>query len=301
MEKRNGYTNVKCIHFIFRGVFLKVRVFLCDILFFLFGSAVYSVAVLTFLSPNEITPGGVTGIAILMNYLFSFPVGLMVFIINIPILVGGFFKFGKVFILKTALATACVSVIIDVFELFIPTLKIDLILASVFGGSLMGLGISIIMLRGSTTGGVDVIAKFINERYPYFSVGKIILLIDGLIIALSAAVYKNAQSALYSIVTLYASSKIMDLMLYGADKGKIIYIISDHIQDIVYDILHVINRGVTILEVTGGYNKEKKQMIMCTVRRNEVHAVYKSVKAHDNKAFIVVAEAGEIHGKGFQK
>ena len=280
---------------------MKIKAFLLDFLFFLFGSAVYSVAVITFLSPNEISPGGVTGVAILLNYLFSLPVGLMVFVINIPILIIGFFKFGKAFILKTAVATACVSVIIDVFELFLPVLKIDLILASVFGGSLMGLGISIIMLRGSTTGGVDIIAKLINERFPYFSVGKIMLLIDAVIIALSAAVYKNAQSALYSIVTLYASSKIMDLMLYGADKGKIVYIISDHIQDIVYDILHVINRGVTILDVTGGYKQEKKQMIMCTVRRNEVHTVYKSVRTHDNNAFIVVAEAGEIHGNGFKK
>lgn len=282
-------------------ILLKIKAFVWDFLFFLFGSAVYSVAVLTFLSPNEISPGGVTGIAIVLNYLFSLPLGLTVFIINIPILVTGFFKFGKAFILKTALATACVSVVIDVFELFLPTLKIDLILASVFGGSLIGLGISIIMLRGSTTGGVDIIAKIINERFPYLSVGKIMLFIDAVIIALSAIVYKNAQSAMYSIVTLYASSKIMDLMLYGADKGKIVYIISDHIQDIVYDILHVINRGVTIIDITGGYKQEKKQMIMCTVRRNEVHTVYKSVKNRDSKAFVVVAEAGEIYGEGFRK
>ncbi|MBQ4119801.1 MAG: YitT family protein [Clostridia bacterium] len=280
---------------------MKIKAFLWDFLFFLFGSAVYSVAVLTFLSPNEISPGGVTGIAIVLNYLFSLPLGLTVFIINIPILVTGFFKFGKAFILKTAVATACVSVVIDIFELFLPSLKIDLILASVFGGSLMGLGISIIMLRGSTTGGVDIIAKIINERFPYFSVGKTMLFIDAAIIALTAIVYKNAQSALYSIVTLYASAKIMDLMLYGADKGKIVYIISEQTQDIVYDILHVINRGVTIIDITGGYKQEKKQMIMCTVRRNEVHTVYKSVRNHDNKAFIVVAEAGEIYGKGFEK
>lgn len=280
---------------------LKVKVFLGDFLFFIFGSIVYSIGVLTFLSSNEISPGGVTGIAIVLNYLFSLPIGLTVFLINIPLLIIGFFKFGKVFILKTAVATACISAVIDVFEFFLPSLKIDLILASVFGGSLMGLGISIIMLRGSTTGGVDIIAKLINERLPYLSVGKIMLFIDALIIALTAIVYKNAQSALYSIVTLYASAKVMDLMLYGADKGKIVYIISEHIQDIVYDILHVINRGVTIIDVTGGYKQEKKQMIMCTVRRNEVHTVFKSVRNHDNKAFIVVGEAGEIHGNGFRR
>lgn len=272
-----------------------------DFLFFIFGSIVYSIGVLTFLSPNEISPGGVTGIAIVLNYLFSLPIGLTVFLINIPLLIIGFFKFGKAFILKTAVATACISAVIDVFEFFLPSLKIDLILASVFGGSFMGLGISIIMLRGSTTGGVDIIAKLINERLPYLSVGKIMLFIDAVIIALTAIVYKNAQSALYSIVTLYASAKVMDLMLYGADKGKIVYIISEHIQDIVYDILHVINRGVTIIDVTGGYKQEKKQMIMCTVRRNEVHTVFKSVRNHDNKAFIVVGEAGEIHGNGFRR
>lgn len=280
---------------------LKVKVFLGDFLFFIFGSIVYSIGVLTFLSSNEISPGGVTGIAIVLNYLFSLPIGLTVFLINIPLLIIGFFKFGKAFILKTAVATACISAVIDVFEFFLPSLKIDLILASVFGGSFMGLGISIIMLRGSTTGGVDIIAKLINERLPYLSVGKIMLFIDALIIALTAIVYKNAQSALYSIVTLYASAKVMDLMLYGADKGKIVYIISEHIQDIVYDILHVINRGVTIIDVTGGYKQEKKQMIMCTVRRNEVHTVFKSVRNHDNKAFIVVGEAGEIHGNGFRR
>lgn len=280
---------------------LKVKAFLGDFLFFIFGSIVYSIGVLTFLSSNEISPGGVTGIAIVLNYLFSLPIGLTVFLINIPLLIIGFFKFGKVFILKTAVATACISAVIDVFEFFLPSLKIDLILASVFGGSFMGLGISMIMLRGSTTGGVDIIAKLINERLPYLSVGKIMLFIDAVIIALTAIVYKNAQSALYSIVTLYASAKVMDLMLYGADKGKIVYIISEHIQDIVYDILHVINRGVTIIDVTGGYKQEKKQMIMCTVRRNEVHTVFKSVRNHDNKAFIVVGEAGEIHGNGFRR
>lgn len=288
--------------FYFFGVsVLKIKAFVLDFLYFIFGSAIYSFAILTFLSPNEISPGGVTGIAIVINHFFAFPIGLTVLVINIPILIVGLLKFGKAFILKTAVATACVSVVIDIFELFLPALKIDLILASVFGGSLMGLGISIIMLRGSTTGGIDIIAKIINARFPYFSVGKIMLFIDAVIIALSAIVYKNAQSAMYSIVTLYASSKIMDLMLYGADKGKIVYIISEQTQDIVYEILHVVNRGVTIIDITGGYKKEKKQMIMCTVRRNEVHTIYKSVRAYDSNAFIVVAEAGEIHGKGFEK
>ncbi len=280
---------------------LKIKAFMTDFVFFITGSAIYSLAVLMFISPNEISPGGVTGIALVLNYLISLPVGLTVFLINIPLLIIGFLKFGKGFILKTTAATACVSVVLDLFEIFIPILRLDLILASVFGGSLMGLGISLVMLRGSTTGGVDIVAKIINNRYPYISVGRVILLVDAFIVALSALAYKNAQSALYSVVTLYASSKIMDLMLYGADKGKIIYVISERTQDIVYDILHNINRGVTIMDIKGGYRGDNKQMIMCTVRRNEVHAVYKSVRSYDKGAFVVVAEAGEIYGEGFKK
>ena len=127
------------------------------------------------------------------------------------------------------------------------------------------------------------------------------LFVDAFVVALSAFVYKNTQSALYSVIALYASSKIMDLMLYGSDKGKIVYIISSKTQDIVSQILTVINRGVTIIDVVGGYNGERRKMIMCTVRRNEVHAVYKTARSADNNAFIVVAEAGEIFGEGFKK
>ncbi len=280
---------------------MKIKVFFADLLYFIIGSIIYSVGVICLLSPNKISPGGFTGVATVLNFLFSFPIGTVVFLLNIPLLVIGLWKFGKEFILKTALATAVVSVVLDIGEMILPKIEMDLILASVFGGSFMGLGISLVMLRGSTTGGVDIVAKLINSRYPYLSVGRIMLFVDALVVIFSSIVYKNIQSALYSIISLYASSKIMDLMLYGADKGKIIYIISDQTQDIVSDILNIVNRGVTIIDVVGGYNKVARKMIMCTVRRNEVHSVYKCVRNADNNAFVVVAEAGEIFGTGFKK
>lgn len=280
---------------------MKIKLFLLDLGFYMLGSVIYSVGVLGFLASNEISPGGVTGIATVLNFLTDFPIGMAVFLINIPLLALGFVKFGKGFILKTAIATVCTSVALDFFEPFFPKMQVDLILASVFGGSLVGLGISIVMLRGSTTGGVDIVAKLINSRYPHLSIGRIMLVADAFVILLTAIVYKNTGSALYSIVALYSSSKIMDLVLYGADKGKIVYIISDKTQDIVSDILTVIKRGVTIIDVKGGFMGEKRQMIMCVLRRNEVHSVYKYVHKADKNAFIVVAEAGEILGRGFKK
>lgn len=280
---------------------MKIKAFLLDMLFYIIGSVIYAFGVIGFLASNKISPGGVTGVATVLNYLFSLPVGTTVLVINLPLLLLGLLKFGKSFILKTAISTVSSSLILDLFEVLLPKMQIDLILASVFGGSLVGLGISIIMLRGSTTGGVDIVAKLVNLRYPHFSVGKIMLITDAFVVMLSALVYKNAQSALYSIVALYASAKIMDLMLYGADKGKIVYIISDKTQDIVSDILTVIKRGVTIIDVTGGFNGDKRKMIMCVLRRNEVHEIYKYARKSDENAFIVVAEAGEILGRGFKK
>lgn len=280
---------------------MKMKAVLTDFLFYILGSTAYSIAVIMFLSANEISPGGLTGIATVLNFMFSLPIGTVVFLLNIPVLIVGFFKFGKYFILKTAIATVIVSVLLDIFEVFLPKTKIDLILASVFGGILMGLGISLIMLRGGTTGGVDIIAKLINRRFSHIGIGRIMLIIDAAVVALSALVYKNIQSALYSVVALYASSRIMDLLLYGADRGKIVYIISDKPQDIVSDIMTIVRRGVTLIDVMGGFSRESKKMIMCTVRMNEVALVVKNARKHDDNAFIVVGEAGEIIGNGFKK
>lgn len=279
----------------------KAKAFIIDILFYVLGSGIYSAAVIMFLSNNEISPGGVTGVATVLNYLFDLPIGTVVFVLNIPVLVLGFIKFGGIFIVKTSVVTVLVSVILDIFEVTLPQIKIDLILAAVFGGILMGLGLSLVMLRGGTTGGVDIIAKLINRRFPHIGVGRLMLFIDASVVAVSALVYKNMQSALYSVVALYASSKITDLMLYGADKGKIVYVITSDIQYIVREITDVVKRGVTVIDVVGGYTGESKKMIMCTVRRNEVSAVYRAVLSHDKGAFIVVGEAGEIFGEGFKK
>lgn len=279
----------------------KIKEFLTDLIYYIVGAGIYAVAVTTFLSANKISPGGVTGIATALNFLFQTPVGGIIFLINVPLFIVAFLKLGKGFILKTAVATAVVSLLLDFLVIVLPQMQIDVILASIFGGTLMGLGVSIIMLRGSSTGGVEIVAKLVSLKFPYISMGRLMLFFDFLVVVASAFVYKNVESALYSTVALYSCAKIMDLILYGADKGKVIYIISDKTQYIVCDILNKIGRGATFLDVKGAYTGESRQMIMCTVRRNEVHNVYAAARQHDKSAFIVVCEAGEILGEGFKK
>lgn len=274
--------------------------FLIDLLFYIAGGMIYSVAVLLFLTENEISPGGLTGIATILNYLFSLPIGTVVFILNIPLLAAGFIKFGGIFIAKTAVATAVMSLTLDISGLFMPKMKIDPILAALFGGLFMGLGISLFMLRGATTGGTDIIAKLINRKFPHLTVGRLMLAADAAVVGLSALVYKNMESALYAVIAIYASSRVMDLILYGADRGKIIYVITDNAKELSDSIMSLINRGVTLLDVTGAYTGTKRQMLMCTVRRHEVAAVCRLATSCDKNAFIIVGEAGEVLGEGFK-
>lgn len=279
----------------------KVYKIFGDILFYIMGGFIYSAAVTMLISPNEISPGGFTGIATVLQHLFGLPTGAMLFALNIPVLIMGFISFGGIFIFKTAAATVIMSLSLEVCEAVLPVFKVDKILACVFGGILMGLGLSLIMLKGATTGGVDIIAKFINRRYPHLTVGRLILLADALVVAVTAIVYKNIESALYSVVSLYASSKIVDVMLYGSDKGKIIYIITNRAKEISHEIISVLQRGVTEINVVGSFTGRERKMLMCTVRRQEVSLLLNITREKDNEAFIVVGEAGEIFGQGFKK
>ncbi len=279
---------------------ISIKAIVVDLVFYALGSVVYSAAVTMFISCNEISPGGLTGVATALNYLFALPSGITLFLLNIPILILGFIKFGGLFIIKTAVATAMMSFSLTITELVLPRFDIDRILASVFGGILMGLGLSLVMLRGATTGGVDIIAKLINRRFRHFTVGRIILIIDTVVITFAAVAYKNLESVLYSVIAMYAASRMMDIMLYGADKGKLIYIVTEQKDDICRQINYELRRGVTVLSAVGGYTGKQRWILLCTVRRHEVAEIYDILNEQDKNAFVIVSDAGEVIGEGFK-
>lgn len=278
----------------------NLKKFLKDLLFYIVGSFIFAAAVTMFISANEISPGGFAGIATIINFISGIPSGILLFMLNIPVLILGFLKFGGLFIIKTALATSTVSFMMTISDLILPQFKIDRVLAAVFGGILMGLGLSLIMLKGATTGGVDIIAKLINKKFRHLTVGRIILIIDVGVIAIASLIYKNFETALYSGISMFLTSTVMDKMLYGADKGKLIYIITSCPDKICNEIITNLNRGVTKLTVKGGYTSEERTMLMCIVRRYEVSGIYEIINRTDNNAFIVIGDVGEIIGEGFK-
>ena len=279
----------------------SVKSLIIDFIFYIIGSIIYSIAIPMFIAPAHISPGGFTGIALILNYLLNVPTGLTVLILNIPLIIISFKKFGADFILRTAIATVIVSLSLDISEKYIKAFSGDIILCALFGGILVGLGLGIVILRGATTGGVDIIGKFVNFKYPHISIGKVILFGDAVVVAASAICYRDFSGALYSGVTMFVTSVVLDRVLYGADKGKLVYIITDNAAPICDRILTQISRGVTKINASGAYTGKEKEILMCAVRRQEVSLIHSLVKAADNEAFIIVCEAGEILGRGFKQ
>ncbi len=265
------------------------------------GAVLFALSVSMFTSPNQIAPGGVTGIATLLNYLFSVPIGTFILIVNVPLFIFGYKSIGKNFLAKSIVGTVLVSVAIDVFSLFVIPYKGDMMLAALFGGILNGTGLALIFSRGGSTGGVDIIATFINRKRPHFSVGNIILVADIFIIIISAIVYKSIESALYATIAIFVSTKIIDVIIYGTSRnnGKMMLIITTKHQLILNNLLNIVSRGVTVVDVVGGYSGECKKMLICALRPQQVFKANNAAKELDPNAFIIVTTAGIINGTGF--
>lgn len=226
----------------------------------------------------------------------------MVLLINVPIVVWGMVEIGYKLVMKTLAAIVLSSVMIDLFAKFVPAYQGDPILVAIFAGVCEGLGLSLTFIRGATTGGTDMAARLIGRRLPQFSMGKLMLVIDGLVVAASAFVYGSIENAMYACIVIFVSTSLIDSILYGADAGtgKMFLVMSPKVQEIGARIMGEIERGVTYLDSQGGYTKELGQTLLCVVRRFEVFQVQSVIKEVDKHAFVIVGDAGEITGEGFR-
>ena len=278
----------------------KFKELLGDFIFFTLGAVIYAASVNIFTSPNQIAPGGFTGIAILANYLYSLPIGAITFVLNIPLFIISYMLFGKNFILKTFVATLYLSFVIDFTTDFFPIYSGDRLLASLFGGVCSGGGIALILYRGATSGGTDLLAKLLRTKWPHVSMGTVILVADIVVVLISGIVYANMESMLYALIVIFVSSRAIDYVLYGRGYGKMLLIFTDNPNDVSQAITSQMGRGVTIFDGTGAYTGNKKYMLVCAVRTNEIAKISKLIKQCDENPFIIVTEAGEIFGEGFK-
>jgi len=273
-----------------------------DILFFLAGSLLYATSVNIFTAPNNIAPGGFTGIATMLNYLFGLPIGSTILVMNRPFFFIGAWQLGKGFLAKVIAGTVLSSVVIDITAPFMPAYQGDMMLCCIFGGILSGAGLALIFLRGGATGGTDLIAKLLNRFIRFISLAHLILAADMLVVLATIPVYRSIESPLYAIVFVFVTTKVIDMVMYGSDSGtgKMMFIISKNNQEIKEHILKDLDRGVTELKSRGGYSGVEGEVLLCAVRRGEMHRTLDIVKNADPRAFVIVGDAHEITGEGFK-
>ncbi len=265
------------------------------------GSIILALGVNLFLIPNKIAAGGVTGIATVVYYLTGFPVGIVMLFLNIPLFLIGIKILGRSFGFKTFFATVIHSVAIDIFAGFLNPLTNDLLLASIFGGLLVGLGLGLVLKQDASTGGTDLAAKIIHKLIPHLSVGQMLLSIDALIVLSAALVFADYELGLYAAITIFVLSRIIDTVIVGVNYTKAVHIISDKSDEIIQTVVHEMNLGATGLNGKGIYSGTDKNILLCIARRRDLPHLKAAVNKIDNKAFIFVTDVREVLGEGFSE
>lgn len=272
---------------------------LCQYLMIIFGAIAQGIGVSIFLDPYGIAPGGVMGIAIMLSRFVPVKTGTIILLINVPLLVTSYFFFGREFFVKTLVATLLTSFSIDLFAKFNPVSD-DILLCSVAGGALVALSIGVIFKAGGTTGGMDIVVRFLRRGFPHLKSGTIFLIVDGIICAISGVVFKDISFAFYSFLSLGVSSKLLDFVLYGSDEAKLVFIFSEKNSEILKKLLLSIEVGATNIHGEGGFSQNQQNIIICAIKKSRYPKLEKAVKETDPKSFMVVTSASEIYGKGFK-
>ncbi|MDE5863302.1 MAG: YitT family protein [Lachnospiraceae bacterium] len=269
------------------------------ILVILLGTCIYSAGVGLFLDPNELAPGGVVGLSVVLSHSVGGATGSWYFILNIPIILLGWWKFGGKFIIYSFYAISLNSIFTNMFSVF-PTVTDNLLLASIAGSVLMGTGIGLVLRIGATTGGMDIVIRLLRRKFPAIKTSTLFIVIDIIIVAISGFVFGDFNIAMFAFITVVLNGRVMDYILYGSDEAGLIYIVSDESQRILSRILKELEIGATLLTGKGAYSSQEKQIIMCVIKRRRIPRLEEIVKQEDCRAFMIVTSASEIYGEGYK-
>ena len=266
------------------------------------ASVIYAIGFNWCYEPNQIGFGGITGVAQIINAVLAWaPIGTVVILLNAPLFLLGWRLLGGHLLLSSLYAMFISSLAIDLLHMVYTFQPMDPVLATIYGGVLMGGSLGIVFLQGATTGGTDLIARLLKLKLAWLPMGKLLMVIDLVVILAVAAAFGNMYSALYGVVALYLSSKVMDMVLYGLDTAKVAYIISQAPQTIAYRLTRELDRGVTILQGRGAWSGQDKEVLMCAFKQRQIVAMKRMVKEIDPDAFLIVCDAHDVMGEGFRQ
>ena len=277
----------------------KFKQILKEMLETILGALIMAAGVSLFLLPNQLSSGGIAGVATIFYYLLNIPMGTVIIAINIPLFLFSMYKVGKMFFLKSTLGTVAMSVFIDLLDKIEP-LTNDRFLACIYGGILLGLGTTLLLKAESSTGGSDLISYIAKKYKPTVRSGNIIVIIDIIIIALNVIFFKEIEIGLYSAIAIYIMGKIIDIFFEGINFTKLMIIVSNKSEEIAKQIDQKVARGSTGLYGKGMYTNENKLILMCAVYRKDVARIKIIAKEIDSKSFIVITNSREVVGQGFK-
>ena len=266
----------------------------------LLGGLICGISFNAFIMPHKLLSGGISGIALITNYLVGINPGMLIFLLNIPIFILGYKFVDKEFIILSLIGMSSFSVFIDVFS-FLRELYLvdDIMLSCIYGGILNGIGMGIVFRNRASQGGIDIIAVIV-KKYFSINLGSTSLIINLIIIAIASFIY-GLKPALYTLICIYVASQVVDRVQQGFDIRKQVIIISDKEEEVVKEILKRLHRGVTYLEGEGAFTGNKKRVIYCIVALNQLAKLKQIVREIDPNAFMAVSDTAEVLGRGFSQ
>ena len=280
---------------------MKIQQFsLLDILKMVLGSALAAAAFQFFTFPNSIVSGGVTGIAQIVHLLSNLPTGVLNIVLNIPLFIICWRHLGLRVLVGALAVMIMVSVFIDLFSLTGVAATDDPLLASVYGGVLNGAGYGLVYTTGVTGGGIDILAKLLRRKYPHINFGNFILGMNVIVVLTFAVLFHKYESCMYTMIEMFISSKVINLLLYGSNVSTVCYIISSVPAEISDAINREMHRGVTFLRGQGGWSGHDQPVILCVIKRPEIAQMRALVREVDEHAFFIVTEAKDVFGKNFE-
>lgn len=263
------------------------------------GNLLYALALSLFLTENQIAAGGLAGIAVAIDSFIPFSVGMITLLLNIPILISAVFINGWIYTVDTIVAAILYSITVEILDK-LPTLSNDPLIAAIFGGILYGIGMTMLTIGNGSVGGTDLLCRLLNKCFPFLSVAKLSMLIDGAIVIFAMAVFHNVEVGLYAIITIFVCSTISDKLIFGIKQGTICIVVTAMESDkIAIPLMEVTGRAVTGWNGNGMYTGEERNILMLAIRPREVYEVKKLLKKIDSEAFVIVVAASELIGGNF--
>ncbi|MBR1651698.1 MAG: YitT family protein [Lachnospiraceae bacterium] len=269
----------------------------CDII----GSVLYAMGLYTFAKMANFSPGGISGIALILNYLWKLPVGVMTLIMNIPLVIASYKIVGGRFLAKTAKTMIITTVFLDLIFPLLPLYTGNRMMAALYSGLCMGAGMAFFYMRGSSSGGMDFLSMIIKVRHPHISLGIVTAVTDFLVILVGWPVFKDADAVLYGLICSFSASIVIDRVLYGLGAGKLVIVITNNTDALTEKISELTDRGSTIIRAIGSYTKEDRDVILCACSKSQTYMITNAAHEVDPGAFVMVTETSEVFGEGFKE